>query len=71
MQATRAVDAHLLERGTPHSARSFTGLPDPDAAVRLLDKIAGRFAQNLGEVFAWLAGVGRDDFAILVLEMGQ
>ena len=41
MQATRAVDAHLLERGTPHSARSFTGLPDPDAAVRLLGKIAG------------------------------
>jgi len=41
MQATRAVDAHLLERGTPHSARSFTGLPDPDAAARLLGKIAG------------------------------
>lgn len=41
MQATRAVDAPLLESGTPHSARSFTGLPDPDAAVRLLSKIAG------------------------------
>ena len=41
MQATRAIDASLLERGTPHSARSFTGLPDPHAAVRLLGKIAG------------------------------
>src|SRR5262249_23660757 len=37
----QAIDAPLLQGGTPHYARSFTGLPDPDAAVRLLGKIDG------------------------------
>jgi FkbM family methyltransferase len=41
MRATRAVDISLLERGTPHNARSFTEIPGPDAATRLLGEIAG------------------------------
>jgi FkbM family methyltransferase len=41
MRAT--VDIPLLERGRPHSARSFTEMPDPDAASRLLSEITGGF----------------------------
>jgi FkbM family methyltransferase len=41
MRTITVLDTPFLVRSTPHNARSFAELPDADAAVRLLDEIAG------------------------------
>jgi FkbM family methyltransferase len=40
MRAMRAVDTTYLQPSPSHDARSFTEMPDSDAATRLLDEIA-------------------------------